>query len=55
MSQGEQFHADMLAYEHDTERVIEKAQHEKITPDEAALLMWAAGISTTKGNNHDLI
>ena len=52
MSQGAQQHADLLAYQHDTERVIEKAQHEKITPDEAALLMWAAGLPI-QGVNHE--
>lgn len=49
------FHAEMLAYEHETERVIEKATHQPITDDEAALLRWASGITTTKGNNHESI
>lgn len=39
------YHADMLAYEQDAVRVIEKAQHEPITQDEAALLRWAAGLT----------
>lgn len=37
-------HADMLAYERDAMRIIEKAQYAPITPDEAALLRWACGI-----------
>lgn len=53
MSQSQQaHHALMLEAERDAERVIEKATHEPITPDEAALLRWASGISTTKGNEH---
>lgn len=48
MSQGQHHQETMLATEREAERVIEKATHEAITPDEAALLKWAAGISTTK-------
>lgn len=40
------FHADRLRIEHDVEKIIEKAQHETISKDEAAMLMWAAGITT---------
>jgi len=46
-------HADMLEAEHEVERVIEKAQHETITPDDAALLRWASGI-TTKGSHYEM-
>lgn len=39
------YHADMLAYEEDALRVIDKATREPITQDEAALLRWAAGLT----------
>lgn len=45
-------HALMLEAEREVERVVEKAQHQPITPDEATLLRWASGITNTKGNNH---
>ena len=39
------YHADMLAYQADALRVIDKARREPITEDEAALLRWAAGLT----------
>ena len=39
------YHADMLAYEAEALRVIDKARREPITEDEAALLRWAAGLT----------
>lgn len=38
-------HADMLAFEEEALRVIDKATREAITQDEAALLRWAAGLT----------
>lgn len=40
-----QYEADMNQAEADTIRIIEKARHQPITEDEAALLRWAAGVS----------
>lgn len=54
MSQQEAHHARMLETEREVERVIEKAQHQSITPDDAALLRWAAGVQT-KGNEREQI
>ncbi len=39
------YHADMLAFQQDALRVIDKARQEPITEDEAALLRWAAGLA----------
>ena len=50
MSQGQSYQAHMLENEREVTRVIDKAMIEIITPEEAALLRWATGISTKKGS-----
>ena len=44
-AEWESYAADMHYREVECRRIIEKAQTEPITPDEASLLRWASGIS----------
>jgi hypothetical protein len=53
MSQQQQFHEQVtqMDIQRDVERVIEAAQTKPISPNDAALLRWAVGL-TREENKH---